>query len=116
MQQSMDRMTEPEKAAYRESIRRHAARKMAEFNELQASRSSFYETYIRSPQWRQLSQRLIKEAGRRCRVCNSGIDLCVHHRTYENLGHEPDQDLIVLCHDCHEIFHATRISREDFLR
>jgi hypothetical protein len=47
------------------------------------------------------------KAGFRCQVCNAyGVQLNVHHRTYERRGAEWDTDLIVLCHDCHEIFHT----------
>lgn len=43
-----------------------------------------------------------------CQVCNQKDGLQVHHRTYENLGHEPLNDFTVLCKDCHSLFHANR--------
>lgn len=48
-----------------------------------------------------------KEAGFRCELCNGEKNLEVHHRTYENHGYEwfNQDDLICLCHDCHETHH-----------
>jgi 5-methylcytosine-specific restriction endonuclease McrA len=43
-------------------------------------------------------------SGFRCRICNRGADearLEVHHRTYENFGHELASDLTTLCSECH---------------
>jgi len=33
------------------------------------------------------------------------VKLHVHHLTYDNLGRELDDDLIVLCNDCHKQVH-----------
>lgn len=34
------------------------------------------------------------------------VSLHVHHLTYENLGNEADEDLLVLCKDCHREIHG----------
>lgn len=66
-----------------------------------------YETYIKSPQWRALSQKTIDLAGGRCRTCNAtGPILQAHHRTYERLGNEDLDDLTCLCQRCHLLFHS----------
>ncbi len=39
-----------------------------------------------------------------CQVCGSfgkGVRLEVHHKTYDRLGHEKDEDLVVCCDACH---------------
>lgn len=64
-----------------------------------------YSEYIKSDGWKIRRQRALALAENRCQVCNSPARLQVHHRTYERLGHERDADLIVLCHDCHTLFH-----------
>ena len=64
-----------------------------------------YRDYLKTPEWDTIKKRKRRQAGNRCQVCNaSGVQLDVHHRTYENRGHELDEDLIVLCHECHGIF------------
>lgn len=50
--------------------------------------------------------RALMLAGYRCERCDSKRDLQVHHRTYERLGHEWDEDLEVLCDACHGEHHA----------
>ena len=40
-----------------------------------------------------------------CQLCRATKKLHVHHNTYENLGNERDEDLIVLCIRCHKAFH-----------
>jgi 5-methylcytosine-specific restriction endonuclease McrA len=50
----------------------------------------------------------LRIADYKCQLCNTGnIQLNVHHRSYDSRGN-PDyeiDDLIVLCKDCHEIYH-----------
>lgn len=72
--------------------------------ETQAGRLDYYE-YINSPEWYAKSDAAKARAGYRCQVCNSTRQLNTHHRTYERLGRELDTDLIVLCRDCHDLFH-----------
>lgn len=67
-----------------------------------------YADYLLSDDWRRKRDRLIEAAGHRCQLCNapsSEVNLNVHHRTYERLGHEADGDLIVLCEECHDRHH-----------
>jgi hypothetical protein len=35
----------------------------------------------------------------------------VHHRTYARLGFEQPDDLIALCHDCHQDHHRALVLR-----
>jgi 5-methylcytosine-specific restriction endonuclease McrA len=65
-----------------------------------------YESYINSAQWRDSAARLgeLEAANFRCRICNGSepdVQLQVHHRTYERLGHERVGDLTTLCMNCH---------------
>lgn len=63
-----------------------------------------YADYLGTPEWKEKSTRLKKAAGGRCQVCNGMGVLNTHHRTYERVGEERDEDLIVLCQPCHELF------------
>jgi len=61
-----------------------------------------YRRHIRSPQWRALKQRLLRERGMRCQRCGTPADqLVLHHTTYERLGKERDEDLMLVCRPCH---------------
>jgi 5-methylcytosine-specific restriction endonuclease McrA len=65
-----------------------------------------YYTYINSTDWRDSAARRaeLEAANFSCRICNeskAGIQLQVHHRTYERLGHERVGDLTALCANCH---------------
>jgi hypothetical protein len=65
-----------------------------------------YDTYLASPEWRERSEYMRRKANYRCHLCNDHTtNLNVHHRTYERVGREFDDDLVVLCRDCHERFH-----------
>jgi hypothetical protein len=69
-------------------------------------RVDYYE-YIRSEKWKSKAELCKRLAGWRCQVCNRSLDdvpLNAHHRTYANLGHEEQCDLVCLCKDCHELF------------
>lgn len=65
----------------------------------------FYLAYLNSGSWRITRNRALREAGFRCSRCASKRNLQVHHKTYERLGREWDQDLEVVCADCHEQHH-----------
>jgi HNH endonuclease len=47
----------------------------------------------------------LEAAGFTCQLCDSKDKLQVHHRRYDNIGHESLSDLIVLCDRCHSRFH-----------
>jgi hypothetical protein len=65
-----------------------------------------YYDYLQTPEWAERRKDAMRRAGYRCQVCNAyGVQLNVHHRTYERRGNEWNKDLITLCRTCHEIFH-----------
>lgn len=64
-----------------------------------------YAEYLQTPEWRSKRQWALERAGNRCQVCNCTGEMHVHHRTYENLGHEQPGDLTVLCRACHGLYH-----------
>lgn len=64
-----------------------------------------YQAYLNSPKWQATRKRLYKLYDYKCDKCGSPKNLCVHHITYENLGEEKDDDLVVLCQRCHRQLH-----------
>lgn len=63
-----------------------------------------YDQYLQSIEWKAKS-RVEKDKNPNCSLCNRKGELHVHHRTYVRCGMEQSGDLIVLCSDCHNIFH-----------
>lgn len=72
-----------------------------------------YEQYLQTVEWRQRRNRALARAAWRCQGagCDSQRELQVHHRTYERLGAELDEDLEVLCGRCHRAEHAAQFER-----
>lgn len=67
-----------------------------------------YPDYLLTPEWEARRKAMLKNAGYRCMVCNQDGVSNVHHRTYQRRGFEHPSDLIVLCEDCHILFHGKR--------
>lgn len=63
-----------------------------------------YQQYIQSKEWKQRRLQALERDDNHCRVCNSGLKLDVHHRTYKRLGDELSNDLTTLCEACHDLF------------
>jgi hypothetical protein len=104
----------PESIYFEETIkqnqiheRRKEWRDFGHFSKWALGKVDYYD-YIQSEEWREKADRAKWRAGMRCQLCNRHGTLNAHHRTYERLGHELDEDLIVLCRDCHKMFHENR--------
>jgi len=67
-----------------------------------------YSEYLQSKHWRHFRENVLKRSNYRCSICNTDNNIHVHHRTYENRGHENYEDVIVLCGNCHHLFHKTK--------
>lgn len=65
-----------------------------------------YAKYLDSDWWQNLRRLAIERADAHCAICGSEENLNAHHNTYERLGHERLSDLVVLCQECHELYHA----------
>lgn len=63
-----------------------------------------YHEYLQSKVWGVIRERVLRRDNHRCRVCNDDEGLNVHHRTYERVGSEKDEDLTTLCRVCHQLF------------
>lgn len=72
---------------------------------LKECREMPYREYLQTDHWQDTRKRALRRAGYACQLCNKRGRLHVHHRTYENLGDEDRDDLIVLCEHCHAKFH-----------
>lgn len=69
-----------------------------------------YNEYLETDHWKILRIKKLKESGFQCQLCKSKENLNVHHITYENRGCEKDEDLMVLCNECHMEIHGIKVS------
>lgn len=74
--------------------------------EKENTEKEWYKEYLKTEHWLQLREEALGRAGHRCQVCAYKKNLQVHHNTYENIGHEELEDLVVLCWKCHKTFHC----------
>ena len=64
-----------------------------------------YKEYLLTEHWQEVRQRALERSGNRCDMGCASKKLHVHHRTYERRGFERDEDVRVLCEECHGKFH-----------
>ena len=72
-----------------------------------------YKEYLETDHWKKTRKRALHRAKYKCQLCGSKENLNVHHNTYENRGQEKDEDLIVLCQECHAKFHDKFIEEDN---
>jgi 5-methylcytosine-specific restriction endonuclease McrA len=73
-------------------------------------RSMPYEDFLKTKYWDRVRKMKIKQSGCKCQVCGKkDTELHVHHNSYEHHGDEANhlEDLVVLCKNCHNLFHKT---------
>lgn len=63
---------------------------------------TFYNKYLKSPQWKAKRELWFATYGKYCRACGTTFGpIQLHHMTYERLGRESMRDLVALCTKCH---------------
>ena len=70
-----------------------------EFNE-------WYSEYLQSQEWQVKRALVLKRDNYMCQGCMRNEANVVHHTTYAHAGNEFLFELISLCHECHERYHA----------
>lgn len=70
---------------------------------------NYKSKYLKSETWFQKRKGALDRANNKCQLCSSRKNLNVHHNTYENVGDEKEEDLIVLCGECHKKYHSDKI-------
>lgn len=71
-----------------------------------AKEPTLYEEYLQSDTWKWKRQAALRHFDNQCCLCGSPRELNVHHKTYANVFAEKQEDLTVLCRDCHARFHG----------
>ncbi len=68
-----------------------------------------YQEFLRTPFWKDLSQRKIASVGK-CEECGFHLHLQAHHRFYRKNWFDTQlEDLQVLCRTCHRIEHGKNV-------
>lgn len=64
-----------------------------------------YKDLLKSPKWQKKRLDIFQRDNFKCTVCNdSETQLHVHHLKYcKNPIEQPNEDLVTLCKDCHEL-------------
>lgn len=77
------------------------------WDRLMELRSMPYAEYLQAEEWQRPRKQALRVAKYKCQLCGtSGVKLEVHHNSYENLGCERPDELIVLCTNCHTVHHG----------
>jgi 5-methylcytosine-specific restriction endonuclease McrA len=77
-----------------------------------------YELYIESKTWKRKRNYILDKRGNKCQAVNcsnpvrSKSKLHCHHLTYKRFGCEEENDLQILCEDCHNKAHEEQTIRE----
>ena len=68
-------------------------------------KAGYYE-YIKSDQWYELREQILKRDNYICQICGGKAEE-VHHLTYKNFKNEYQFELVSLCKRCHkEVYHS----------
>lgn len=71
------------------------------------TRKQRYHQYLASDHWTNLKvEKFALNGHRLCECCSSPTQPSVHHINYRNLIDCTVNDLVVLCRQCHEVFHT----------
>lgn len=79
---------------------------------LEDLRTMPYAEYLRTSEWQTTRRAKLEQVGHQCRRCGTDRPLHVHHLTYDHVGHEWLDELVVLCKRCHSDIHDDRASNQ----
>lgn len=72
-----------------------------------------YANYLQSTHWLEFKAQALRHYGHKCYLCDAtGVQIDIHHNTYERLGGELISDVIPLCRDCHQGYEERKKARE----
>lgn len=75
-----------------------------------------YGHYLKSRDWAVRRRMMLRTTRFRCELCSAAHTgrrpLEVHHRTYECVGDESREDLVVLCPTCHQRHHDFVVTQQ----
>jgi len=102
-----------EQIAEKEKEEKRKLQIQKELDYIQELKTMSYKEYLETDHWREKRKSALYRAKFKCQLCSSKENLHVHHNTYENRGNEKNEDLIVLCKECHERHHGKLIEEKE---
>jgi 5-methylcytosine-specific restriction endonuclease McrA len=70
------------------------------------TRKQRYAKFLKSQEWQDQRRKVIARDHGKCTNCGSRKRPQVHHKRYSVWGHEPLEDLELLCRNCHRLAHG----------
>lgn len=79
------------------------------FNKIKSKISEIgYKNYLLTPLWKYNRKKFIENREQKCEICKGNQKLEVHHLSYKNIGSEKNEDLCLLCNNCHTEVHKIK--------
>lgn len=76
-----------------------------------------HKFYLKTKHWHARRLQILERDNHQCQACGDTTSLHVHHKRYNHLWAEHDDDLITLCEECHRTTHhygkISRIRKKD---
>lgn len=109
-----------QKNSDRDSLKERKLKAKIAFNQMKASltdediaalKTMPYKSFLQTKYWKTLKEYVLTHVDNACALCScqSEKNLELHHRTYQYRGNEFSnirKSITVLCHQCHQMFHA----------
>ena len=70
-----------------------------------------YKRYLRSAWWREKREEKLASQAYKCERCGGTADQ-VHHKHYDSLYEELNEDLVAICDPCHRREHGKKPKRK----
>lgn len=67
-----------------------------------------YQNYLKSPQWKEIRERVMRRDGYVCQYCGAEKATSVHHWRYDNIFAPRMAELTSLCWPCHKSLHPKK--------
>lgn len=65
-----------------------------------------YKDYLNSKHWIKFRVNFLKKVTNKCRMCQTTQGVNLHHKHYNSLGNEKNNDIVCLCFKCHKYIHV----------
>ncbi len=102
--------------SYVNSCRRGYKRERRKVKKQKVSTRQAYENFINSSEWTAIKNRYWSTHQRACAVCSTSKYIHLHHMFYGRFGQEKDEDLIPLCREHHDEYHAKNGTQRNMKR